>query len=230
MDPWGDHLVTCKSNQITQRHAALRNAVASVLREHGLAVMVEQRVDVTTRDLRRPADVAILNLDPRGPLAVDFVVHHPTGLSLRRGEGEDAQTLKDAEEAKHRESEAFCHSHGWLFTAMGWNCWGGVGPRACALLRKLEKVIAGGLQGWPRRTAIRSFRQKLVFRLMAAIGGQLAAASDAFPLETSTGQEWRDPAEQPRDFQFYGPEDMAGWDEEEEEDPPEPLRVTLRRA
>ena len=223
-------MVTCKTNNITQRYSALRIAVANVLREQGLSVMVEQRVDTVTEDQRRPAGVAILNLDPRGPLAVDFVVHHPTGLSIHRSEGDKAQTLKEAEEAKHRESEAFCHSHGWLFSAMGWNCWGGVGPRACALLRKFEKVVAGGLQGWPRRNAIRAFRQKLVFRLMAAIGEQLSVASDAFPLETSTGLEWRDPAEQPRDLVLYNCEDMIGWDEEEDEDPPVPLRITVRRA
>ena len=54
---------------------------------------------------------------------------------------------------------------------------------------------------------------------MAAIGEQLSAASDAFPLETSTGLEWRDPAEQPRNLSLYGHEDMMGWEDEEEEDP-----------
>ena len=59
---------------------------------------------------------------------MDFVVHHPEGLSLRRTEAVSEASLKDAEDAKHREVEDFCHSPGLLFMAMGWNFWGGLGP------------------------------------------------------------------------------------------------------
>ena len=109
--------MTCKLNQLTQLHTTLCNA------DYGFSVLVEQRIDASGQAARRPADIALPTFDARGPLAVDFVVHHPEGLSLRRTEASSEASLKDAEDAKHREVEDFCHSHGWLFTAMGWNCW-----------------------------------------------------------------------------------------------------------
>ena len=95
--------------------------------------------------------------------------------------------------------------------------------------RKLDTAIAGDLQGWPRKTAIRLFRQKVVFRLMAFVGMQLLGIEDAIPLATSTGEEWRDPARQTERRAFIQQSDIDAWQSEEEEDPLPPLRVTTRR-
>ena len=113
---------------------------------------------------------------------------------------------------------------------MGWHCWGGCGPRGAALLGRFDKVVVGDLQGWPKKTAIRLFRQKIVFQLMAFVGSQLLAIEDALPLEASTGEEWRDPAAHVGSFTFLTPDEIAGWESKEEEDPLPPLRITTRRA
>lgn len=91
-------------------------------------------------------------------------------------------------------------------------------------------MVVGDLQGWPKKTAIRLFRQKIVFQLMAFVGSQLLAIEDALPLEASTGEEWRDPAAHVGSFTFLTPDEIAGWESKEEEDPLPPLRITTRRA
>ena len=127
------------------------------------------------------------------------------------------------------ESEAFCHSHGWLFTAMGFNCWGGTGPRASAFLRKLDKAIAGDPQGWSRRQVIRRYRQRIVFHLMSYVAQQLLPIDDAFTLEMSTGEEWRDMPPQGSAVPLLAVHEVDAWESEEEEEPLTALRVTRRK-
>ena len=81
MDPYGDHLVSCKFNQPVARHNALRDALADTLKDVGIACQKE----VAIGGARRPADLALPNLDQRGPTAIDLVVHHPLCPSAARG-------------------------------------------------------------------------------------------------------------------------------------------------
>jgi hypothetical protein len=204
MDPFGDHLVSCRFNQPVARHNALRDALADGLREHGIACMKE----VAIGGARRPADIALPNLDRRGPTAVDLVVHHPLAPAATRGAADERQSLKRAEEAKRDESEELCHGNGWLFAPMGWHTWGGVGPHAAALLARVEHVIAGDMDGWPRRNLIAAFRRKLTFALMSFVAKQLRAAEDAI-MQTP-------PTEPPPPFQpgpvFSAPE-LQAWEQ-----------------
>lgn len=123
------------------------------------------------------------NLDRRGPTAVDIVVHHPLQLSAPRNGLTERQSLKQAEEFKIRDSENLCHGNGWLFAPMGWHTWGGVGPYGSAMLTRLEGVIAGDLQGWPKIHLVNAFRRKLTFALMGFVAKQLRAAEDAMIAE-----------------------------------------------
>jgi hypothetical protein len=52
-----------------------------------------------------------------------------------------------------------------------------------ALLQRLEKQVAGDLQGWPRRRCIQVFWASLTFPLMRHIAGQLRAVEDVIPEE-----------------------------------------------
>ena len=79
---------------------------------------------------------------------------------------------------KITESEPLCHSHGWLFTPLGWHPWGGVGPHGAAFLSRVEKTAFGDLRGWPRRNAVLHFRAQLVFQLMKFVAHQLRAHED----------------------------------------------------
>ena len=208
MDMYGDHLVSCKHNQPLQRHNNLRDALANELQHHGLTVLKE----VAVGGSRRPADLGLPNFDPRGPTAIDLVIHHPLSLSENRSSDLAKASLKNAEVHKIRESQDICNANGWMFAPMGWHPWAGVGPHGAAIRTRLEKEIAGDLQGWPRRTMIQSFRASLTFTLISFIAKQLRAAEDALP---------DIPGDNPHPTPFTGgnvftPPELQNWDEPEE--------------
>jgi hypothetical protein len=175
MDPFGDHLVSCKQNLPIARHNALRDALADALKARGFTCAKE----VAIGGARRPADLALPNLDRRGPLAIDLVVHHPLAPSATRTTVLDRKSLKQAEKDKIDKNEELCHGCGWLFAPMGWHTWGGVGPHGAALLARLEDEIAGDLQGWPKINTIATFRRELTFSLMGYVAKQLRGADEA---------------------------------------------------
>ena len=206
MDRWGDHLVSCKLNQPQQRHNTLRDALAYELKNHNIAVLKE----VTIGGGKRPADLGLPNFDSRGPTAIDLVVHHPLSLSENRTAQLARSSLRTAETHKINEAQELCNSNGWLFSPMGWHAWGGVGPFGSAIRSRLEKEIAGDLQGWPRRNLIQKFRANLTFALMHFVAKQLRAAEDAVPQATIA------PDLLPPRFQggpIFTPQELAGWDE-----------------
>ena len=83
MDVYGDHLVSCKLNQPTQRHHAVRDALAQVLRDNGLSC----RIEVAIGGKQRPADAFIDGVDVRGPIAVDLLVNNPLCPSHQQDQG-----------------------------------------------------------------------------------------------------------------------------------------------
>ena len=172
MDVYGDHLVSCKYNQPTQRHHAVRDALAQVLRDNGLSC----RIEVAIGGKRRPADVAIDGIDVRGPVAVDLLVHDPLGPSQARNPATIKESLAAGELAKVTDEEALCHSNGFLFSPLGWHPWAGTGPKGTALLRRIGKIIAGDSQGWARTHKLQAFRQCLTFALMQRVARQLQPA------------------------------------------------------
>ena len=175
MDAFGDHVVSCKKNQPTQRHNAVRDALAHTLRNHGITC----RLEVAIGSRRRPAHVALDSFDSRGPLAIDLVLHHPLAPSASREVASMKPSLAEQEKRKIEESEELCHSNGWLFAPMGWHLWGGVGPNAVAFLKRIEKAVAGDLQGWARIQKLALLRQRLSFAVMRSVGEQLLAAKAA---------------------------------------------------
>ena len=152
MDVYGDHVVSCKYNQPTQRHHSVRDALAHSLWENNIACHVE----VAVGGNRRPADVAVLGVDGRGPLAIDLFIHDPLSLSQGRDPSTIKASLSRGEQAKVDNSSALCHSDGFLFCPLRWHPWGGLGPRGGALLRRLENLVARYSQGWARSTKIAS--------------------------------------------------------------------------
>ena len=88
MDVFGDHLVSCKLNQLQKRHNLLRDALADCLRLHKISVQKE----VAIGGMQRPVDLGLPSFDSRGPVAIDLVVHHTLSLSENRT-SELAKTL-----------------------------------------------------------------------------------------------------------------------------------------
>ena len=203
-DVFGDHLVSCKFNQPTQRHNALRDALHEVLLEHGIAAQKE----VVIGEGRRPADVALPSFDSKGPTAVDLVVHHPLCPS-RALTGNVKSSLKQAEEEKTAHSESWCQAHGWLFSAVGWHTWGGTGPRGSAFLARLEKQLVGDRKDWGKQKVLKDFRSRLGFTVMRYVARQLRAAGDV---------QVREPLPQRVTVNsppLFCEEDMRGWDEDD---------------
>ena len=222
MDQWGDHLVSCKLSQPQQRHNALRDALADGLLSHGIQTVKE----VAIGGNRRPADIGLPSFDARGPVAVDLVVHHPLSLSQNWAAESIRASLKGAEEQKLRESEDLCHGNGWLFSPMGWHPWAGVGPHGSALRARLEKQIAGDLQGWPRRHVIQAFRARLTFALMAFVARQLRASEDALLGGVEEG-----PMPPFRGGAVFATAELANWEKDEEEETMVgPIRVRVKVA
>jgi hypothetical protein len=146
MDPFGDHLVSCKYNKLTQRHHAVRDALIGVLRANGLGC----RSEVAIVGRERPADVALLGFDPQGPVAVDLVGHHPLAPGQPRDPTKCGATVAEKEMRKNAKSAALCRSAGWLFSALGFHMWGGVGPQGSGILNRIVKQIFGDSRGWIR--------------------------------------------------------------------------------
>ena len=141
-----------------------------------------------------------------------FLIHRSGGLGVRKHAGATSGTLKAAVEARHRESEAFLTQPWVVVHRHGVALLGRDRPRGAALLRKLDKTIAGHLQGWPRKTAIRLFRQRMVARLMAFVGQQLLSVEDALPLVGGTGGELPDATRLSRNQPFLTPEELESWE------------------
>ena len=95
---------------------------------------------------------------------------------------------------------------------MGWHLWAGVGPYGSAIRARLEKEIAGDLQGWPKRNAIQQFRANLTFTLMSFVARQLRAAEDALPDLPGLN----DPNPPFKGGDIFTPNDLKNWDVEEE--------------
>ena len=230
MDVFGDHLVSCGKNQLTRRHHALRDALTEVLRAHNVAY----RKEVAIGGRSRPADVALLSFDARGPLAVDLVVHHPLAPGVTREEEKMKSSLSKAEEEKMAESEALCHANGWLFSPLGWHPWSGVGPKSWALLRRLEKFIAGDLQGWARQKAIQSLFNGLSFALMNFVAQQLHPALQAdcnmsLPeLAGQAGLGHTPPTSKELQGPTFQPMEELGWAESREPRFVGPIRLSRR--
>lgn len=148
-------------------------------------------------------------------------MHHPLSLSENRSAENVRASLKNVEAQKLNESESLCHQNGWLFSPMAWHPWAGVGPHGAAIRGKLEKELAGDLQGWPRRNYIRDFRAKLSFALMTYVAKQLRAAEDAIA-EPNIVDLMAPPF---MGGDAFSPAELAQWEDEEEEVFIGPVRI-----
>ena len=170
LDPYGDHLLCCKKNKLVQRHNAVRDALAMVLKEKGIRCMTEVAVGGKTR----PADVAFLGLDPAGPLAVDLVVFHPLQKSLVWEEESCVKSMAVMEDKKVTKNQPICEAAGWLFSPLSFHPWAGLGPLGSGLLGRLVKQAVGDKQGWARQHLEADIWQRLSATLMSHVGEQLS--------------------------------------------------------
>lgn len=169
MDTMGDHMVSCKYNQLARRHDAVRDALAWTLREHGIAC----RTEVTIGGKMRPGDLGVEGVDPDGPLAIDLVGHHPLSPGVERQAASMGASLAAKEAAKVAKNAPVCAAAGWQFTPLGFHTWGGFGPMGSSLLNRLVRQILGDSQGWMRQHKSQIIWQALVSTIMRYVAQQL---------------------------------------------------------
>ena len=103
-----------------------------------------------------------------------------------------------------------------------------MGPRGSAFLRRLEKLATAGLRDWRLHQAIKAFRGRLSFALMAFVARQLSAAADVLPNDSAP-----DAPPPPPLGPLFTDKELAHWDQHSDqllEDPQlHPPPVTRRR-
>ena len=199
LDPFGDHLLSCKSNGIASRHNILRDAFAAVLTsagiQHAREVMIPLGLGRNSPFAReRPADLLLTGWDRGRDLAVDLTVTHPACPSLFPLACEKARRhLGQAESAKVTKQGQQCCNAGWAFHPAAFSPWGGMGPGAKSLVFEISKRACADLHGWPRSQRLREIRGALSLALARGVAAQLSSR-----LKVIVDADWEDALHNPR--------------------------------
>jgi hypothetical protein len=178
MDSFGDHLVSCKYNQLTQRHHGVRDALATVLRSFGVPCNTE--VALPSRP-ERPGDISLPTFDPRGPLMIDLCAVHPLAPSKDYSPALVVSALKEKESAKRAKYHDLCARDSYFFSPLAFHLWGGLGPTGSALLKRLIRQIVGDSQGWTKIHRTNLVRQRISVALLHAVAEQLLPGTTTTP-------------------------------------------------
>ena len=181
VDPFGDHLLTCKRNNYTKRHAAIQEVLVNCLVECGQGVEKEKELPTEAQPSQgarlRPADLYLRSWESGMDVAVDLTISHGWSLTEQaRGSPGDLVTrerwrsfLCSREREKHQKYDAACRSAGWSFRAMALGTWGGLGPEAAKTLNRIIKRAAGWLEGDLRASRQQEIRLHIGLTLMRHI-------------------------------------------------------------
>ena len=107
MDHMSDHVLCCAKLGLYACHNDLRDELAALCLDAGLAVDLEKGPDNL-----RPADVLVHGID-NSPLAVDFSVVHPLQPSADLAEVRPRKLARQVENAKVRARLPACRRLGW---------------------------------------------------------------------------------------------------------------------
>jgi hypothetical protein len=169
---FGDHLVACHRNLLTQRHNGVRDALQGVLQRFGVACRRE--VPLACR-LQRPGDLAIDHLGPK-PILVDLTGVHPLAPGRVWSVENCRKALVDAEEEKLNKYAVNCAAEGYSFEPLAFHCWGGLGPISSSLVNRLVKQLVGDSQGWRKTMVGAAIRHSISATLMGFVAKQLTPA------------------------------------------------------
>ena len=183
LDSFGDHLVACQKNHLTQRHHSVRDALQEVLQKFGVACRRE--VPLANR-LQIPGDLAIDHLGGRSIL-VDLTAHHPLAPGAIRSVKDCAKSLVQVEQGKLDKYAVNCAAEGYSFEPLAFHCWSGLGPISSSLVNRLIKQIAGDAQGWRKAQVSNSVPHAISAALMKFVAAQLSVAGDVAPRWTRDG-------------------------------------------
>jgi hypothetical protein len=177
LDVFGDHLVACHRNLLTQRHNGVRDALQGVLQRFGVACRRE--VPLACR-LQRPGDLAIDHLGPK-PILVDLTGIHPLAPGRVWSVDGCRRALVDAEEEKLNKYAVNCAAEGYSFEPLAFHCWSGLGPISGSLVNRLVKQLVGDSQGWRKTMVSAAVRHSISATLMGFVAKQLTPALTVRP-------------------------------------------------
>jgi hypothetical protein len=109
-----------------------------------------------------------------GPnLAVDLTVHHPLGLGDQFTVDAARATMRQAAEQKARLYSTLCQTHGWNFTPMVFDTWGGVHGAGAALWKAIGFAATTGLPDTLRDLRLYALNRALSVKIALAVASQL---------------------------------------------------------
>ena len=174
-DTFGDHVICCQHNDFTQRHRAVVTALHSALVSSGQGVALEQRVPGAVADLR-PADLLLLRCSEGKDVAIDVTVRHGWAKSEHHPDSQERVArerwrsfLCRQETRKHEKYDDVCEDAGWAFKAFAMGTWGGLGPEAAYVLRRISQRTGGWFEGSLRAARAEEVRLQVGLALMRGI-------------------------------------------------------------
>jgi hypothetical protein len=147
LDPWGDHLVCCPRNNFANRHNALQEVLFDTLCNAGQGVAKEVALPDPGDQHLRPADLLLSAWDNGEPTALDITVVHSWQVANHQGKERWRSFLKLKEHLKHEKYDAPCRKAGWSFATAAFGTWGGWGPEAAKILKRIVKRAASWQEG-----------------------------------------------------------------------------------
>jgi hypothetical protein len=147
LDQYGDHLVCCPRNNFANRHNALQEVLFDTLCNAGQGVAKEVTIPNQQDQHLRPADLLLSAWDNGEPTALDITVVHSWQVATQQGRERWRCFLKQKEKLKHEKYDIPCRQAGWNFSTAALGTWGGWGPEASKILRRIVKRAAAWQEG-----------------------------------------------------------------------------------
>ena len=183
VDVFGDHLLCCRRNNFYGRHFAVQESFASMAQAGDQPfrreVMLNKANNHPDGPALRPADMLLRSWQGGKDTAVDFTISHSLQSSQKPWTTEKAQAFVSLQEKKKvLKYGAACKAEGWNFIPAAFDTWGGMGPGAKELLRKLLQRAVCGLSPELRPIRMQEHKQNLSLSLMRQVWRFLGAKNN----------------------------------------------------
>ena len=175
-DVFGDHVICYQLNNFTKRHHVVAAALHSALVSSGQGAALEQRVPGAVDADLRPADLLLFSWLEGKDVAVDVTVRHGWAESEQQTDSQPRVArdrwrsfLRRQEAHKHEKYDDVCDDAGWVFKAFAMGTWGGLGPEAAYILRRISQLTGGWFEGSLRAARAEEVRLQVGLALMRGI-------------------------------------------------------------
>ena len=178
-DVFGDHAVTCNRNGVWRRHFGIQSFLCWVL---STAKVPFEREQGPEADGRRPADILLKGWQGGPDMALDLTVHHPLGLGDQLTLDAARASMKQAAEQKIRQYTSLCSDHGWQFTPMVFDTWGGIHGTGATLWKAIGFAVTTGLPDHLRNLRRYALNRALSVKVALEVAAQLETLQLSSPI------------------------------------------------